>query len=252
MQFELLPIIDLMLDLYAKPRSVERFNDYLKLLQGDKKGELAMPISGFNPMARVHVLQKLSDLEALNAEQLVQEILLEINKQFADTENKDCFKVAINICDDLLGSWTNGFTTDFDSKFKLNALVNRQFCTPIFWTSEEYLIDDEYSTKLIKERILESVYRTIYWCSHSKPKTLKEHFDQERFVAQYAKDKYLYTDLDIQFLKQFYEQHQESEDYHLIFNFFYGDNASDSLAFPCFGIKDDWAGFEYAQFLGNK
>jgi len=42
------------------------------------------------------------------------------------------FKVALNLSDDLKGGWTNHFTSDYDSKFKLKGFVNKNFCIPVF------------------------------------------------------------------------------------------------------------------------
>ena len=36
----------------------------------------------------------------------------------------------------------------------------------------------------------------------------------------------------------FYQEHQHSEDHALIFNFFYGDDASASLGYTQFGVVD--------------
>ena len=68
MQFELLPVIDIMLDLYEKPRTAERFQEYLEVLQGGTKGDLVIPIGNFNPMAKEQALQKLIELKTLHAE----------------------------------------------------------------------------------------------------------------------------------------------------------------------------------------
>ena len=136
MTFELLPIIDKMLELYQKSRNFDRFQDYLNLLQGETKGDLAIPISGFNPMAKEHVLDKLMELKDLCAEQIIAETIFELNKTIIKEGSSDIFKISLTLSDDLKGGWTNRFTTDYDSKFKLNALMNRHFCTPVFWTSE--------------------------------------------------------------------------------------------------------------------
>ncbi len=75
MNFELLPILNLMLNFYEKPRDFDRFQTYLALLQGDTKGDLVLPISGFNPMAKAHVLDKLREFKALDAEKIMSETL---------------------------------------------------------------------------------------------------------------------------------------------------------------------------------
>lgn len=236
-----------MFDLYKKPRTLERFQEYLKTLQGDTKGDLAMPISGFNPMAKEHILQKLTELKTLNAEEVIHETLFELNNKLSNQPNDKIFKVALNLADDFKGGWTNHFTTDYDSKFKINALVNRNFCTPLFWTSEHFTIE------LIKKRTLQYSYRTIYWLTKPKPKTLKDHIEQERFVAKNIgvinEAKQI---LDYNSAHTFYKEHQDTENYHIIFNFFYGDSASKSLEFPRFGVSGQMTGYEYATFADRE
>jgi hypothetical protein len=227
MTFHPLPTIQIMLNLYEKPRTDERFQEYLKLLQGDTKGDLMMPIGGFNPMAKEPLILKLKELQALKAEQIMAEVLSEINLQYSTKKNAKIFKVALNLSDDLQGGWTNRFTSDYDSKFKINALINRQFCTPIFWSSEEF------TEEKTRQRVAEYVFRTIYWLEHPKPKTLKDHVAQELFVLSQTETKGNFIP------NKFYQKHQNSEDYHLIFNFFYGNEASEFLGFPTFGVNQN-------------
>jgi hypothetical protein len=224
MKFELLPIIDTMLELYQMPRTPDRFQKYLKILRGPTKDDLVIPVSGFNPMAKEHIVDKLNELKTLHAELLIAETLIDINKQGYYDNNKTTFKVCLNVCDDLMGGWTNHFTTDFETKFRINALVNRHFCTPIFWSSEPY------DAALIKQRTWAYALRTIYWQVHPKPNTLQEHCLQELFVIENSP----YKDVVLQekISSDFYIKHSLSSNYHLIFNFFYGDVASNQLGFP--------------------
>jgi hypothetical protein len=245
MKFELLPTIDLMYELYEKPRSIERFNEYLKTLQGDSKGELIMPVGGFNPMAKEHILDKLTTLKNLSAEKIMQEALADLNQKFKNKASERTFKVALNLSDDLKGGWTNRYTSDYDSKFKINALVQRGFCTPIFWTSESFYSD------LIQERTLEYAYRTIYWLDKPKPLTLEAHLAQEIFVAQNINYANQVMPSDFSKTEKFFKQNMNSDNYQLIFNFFYGDEASQSLAFVTYGIAEEINGFEYAKYLAQ-
>ena len=54
--------IDQMKSLYLIPRGKKRFEKYLMMLQGEKKEEMILPISGFNPMR--NELVELLKLEA--------------------------------------------------------------------------------------------------------------------------------------------------------------------------------------------
>ncbi|MCU0444611.1 MAG: hypothetical protein MUE85_06795 [Microscillaceae bacterium] len=245
MRFELLPILDQMLDLYQKPRGFERFKEYLKTLQGDTEADLAIPISGFNPMAKEHILDKLGELKALDIEKIMENALLDLNKKLQNHNEHRFFKLAFNLADDLKGGWTNRYTSDYDSKFKIQALLKRGFCVPIFWASEAF------SQSLILERTLEYAYRSIYWLQNPKPQTLQEHLQQEIFVAQNIQYQNSNFEVDFKEMHHFYTKNQQSDNYHLIFNFFYGNNATQSLGFSTFATFDTLNGFAYARYLAN-
>jgi hypothetical protein len=243
MTFEILPVIDIMLDMYDKPRSVERFQTYLTTLQGTTKGELVLPIVGFNPMAREHIQAKLLQLKALKAEQYMTDVLQDLPHHLRKHHSNRHFKVALNLLDDLHGGWTNRFTSDFDSKFKISGLVNRNFCTPFFWASEAI------TKETIQERTLEYVWRSIYWVSNRKPIRLKDYVAQETFVATNVRKKSNQPKSDFKNLTVWYQLQQDNDDYTVIFNFFYGDAASKSLGVPTFGVEEGKTGFEYVYYL---
>jgi hypothetical protein len=240
MKFELLPTTDMMINLYEKPLNVKRFKEYLKMLHGDTKGDLAIPISGYNPMAKGHLLDRLNELKSLDAEQIIIETLNNLNDSHFSKKLNRNFKVVINLSDDLKGGWTNRFTSDYDSKFKINGLFSRNFCTPIFWTSEKF------TKSIIRERTLEYIFRTVYWLTNPKPRTLKEHLEQEIFVATQTKSNCKVPETNIKGLDKFYKDNENTDDYHIIFNFFYGDKASASLEFPTYGIVGNVTGFDYS------
>lgn len=244
MVFEVVPILDTMLDLYKQPRSAERFNAYLSILEGEKRGDMTVPVGGFNPMAKAHLPEKLRELKELNAEMVIQNLIT--TSAFGKFELPDTpgFKVVLNLADDAKGAWTNRYTTDYDSKFRFNGVFKRGFCTPYFWSSETY------SKKEIEQRAAEYIYRTIYRCSHPLPGTLEEHVAQESFVAQHVPSlAHTINPGEVATLHAFYEAHKHSDDYNLIFNFFYGDEVCATLAFPAYGIAGPFNGFDFARTM---
>lgn len=244
MTFKLTPVIDLMLELYEKPISPDRFKAYIAKLQGNTKGDLVLPISGFNPMAKEHVIAKLKELKSLKTESLISNTLTELNKELSEISTDKTFSVLLNVADDLKGGWTNHYTTDFDSKFKLNALVERNFCTPYFWTSEAY------TEELIIQRTKEYAYRTVFWLQNGKIKTLKDYVEQEKCVAHKTnKPKIDYEADEYEKLYKYYIKNQNEDDYNIIFNFMYGDEVCNSLAYPTFGLKSELNGFDFANIL---
>lgn len=246
MTFEYLPVLSKMEELYRMPLSQHRFRAYLHLLQGASKDDMLMPIASYNPMAKPHVLEKIIDLQAMKAEQLMTATLQELNREFRHSKSDHTIKVAINIADDIGGGWTNHYATDFDNKFKINGLVSRNFCTPILWTSETY------SEDLVVRRTREYAYRTLYWVKQAKRLvTLQDHLEQEIFVAQKMAIQPSIDEKGVQLLKRFYEQHTGASAYNLLFNFFYGDEAAQSLGYPSCGINSA-TGFDYAAFLAKQ
>lgn len=233
MTFELLPTLSAMYALYQKPRSVRRFqHDYLQLLQGNTKGDLVMPIGNWNPMAKEHLLEKISAMQALDAEGYLAHILQGLNSTLAREYGHRVIRVSICIADDLLGGWTNRYTTDYDNRFKINALLQRNFCTPIFWSSEDYDLEK------IRLRTLAACYRSVYWLNKPKPQTLHEHLQQEMFVAQ--KTGLLLNKNQSPELQKLYTSFRDSDNYTLIFNYLYGDKASNSLSMPIWGVEHGW------------
>jgi hypothetical protein len=241
MAFELVKTLEEMYKLYQQPASFDRFNAYLRLLAGPSNNDMQAAIGWYNPMAKPHILDKLRELMALDAEAVAAAAL----KTIPVAPN---FKVFLNVADDLHGGWTNRFTTDYDSKFKLNALMARSFCTPVFWTSESY------SAELISARTQQYALRMLYWKDHPKPQTLGEHIDQEVFVGKHAQASHTAhpNDAAMDVAHGFFKAHQHSTDYNLIFAFLYGDEAAASLDFKTYGIPNPNTGFNYAYLLGRR
>ena len=246
MKFELLPVVDVMTEFYKKPLNHTRFQEYLHILHGDTKGILKCPVSSFNPMAKEHLLVKLEELNALHAEEMIRESLNTINAAMANDAPDITYRLALNVADDLQGGWTNHYTTDYDSKFKFQALIRRQFCVPLFWSSEQY------EEALIRQRTLEYVYRTYYWQFHPRPSTLAAHIRQEQYVAIKTGIRKRNPDFDFEAADVLFKEFADTDSYPVIFNFLFGDDASAELAYPQYGMKDALGGFKYAASLNRQ
>lgn len=244
MKFELLKVLEKILDLYKLPRNKERFDTYLFLLRGTNKDEMILPIAAFNPLGKELALNKVEQLLELDAETLVEKHLQQINTKLVDS-GEQVFNVAINLIDDVEGSWSNYAVTDYKNKFEFDGLIKRNFCTPIFWTSE--IINEE---KII-QRTKEFVYRTIYWIDKGKPQTLFDLFELEVYVNLSCENQYVKSEsCDIELIESYYNKHSNSTDYNLNLNFFYGDEETKDLNFPAFGIPKN-GGFDFAKYIAD-
>ncbi len=83
--------------------------------RGNTKDDMTLPIGGFNPMAKEHVLDKILELKQMDAEGIIQDALDHLNENL--NEDKREFKVVLNLSDDLKGGWTNRYVSDYDCKF---------------------------------------------------------------------------------------------------------------------------------------
>ncbi len=245
MKFEVLNVLDRIRKLYDLPRTKERFDKYLFMLQGESKDELVLPIAGFNPMGKELAVIKLDELINLKAEEIAENTISKISDILVEARDNQSIQVVLNLVDNVEGSWSNFYTTDYSSKFEITSLVKRGFCTPYFWTSEDF--DQE---KIIN-RVTEYVFRTIYCIDKGTPKTLSDLFEQEVFVCQNSlPDPESLEDFEFNSTGSFLSENSTSEDYNLKFNFFYGDDASRSLGYPTFGCREN-EGFDYARFISK-
>jgi len=243
MRFESLPLVDLMIEYYGLPRGFERFQEYIRLLTGDSKDDMQIPIVAFNPMGKEHVLDKLNELKLIDAEKIISNCISEINPEIIGQNADRIFKVSLSLADVLKGGWTNRYTTDYQTKFNNSAFLKRNFCTVMFWTSDEITVD------LVLARTREFLYRTIYQLEHTKPETLEEHIRQEAYVSNKA-NPYPGTKIeDLDYYQIIYELNHTTIYYPFIFNFLYGDKAAMDLGYTPIGIKEDFAGFKFADIL---
>ena len=182
----------------------------------------------------------------MNAEDLIQDVLETINTQ----EKVDTFPdihVVINLADDVGGAWSNKCTVDYASKFGMGPLLKRNFCTPYFWSSENFTRDK------VKTRALEYAYRTLFCLKQGSPKTLKDYVSQEAYVfSKGGNNEDEATLFNLEEVQKFFIDNSESEEYSLLFNFFYGDQASNELNYPIYGASENQGFLFSAQLAKNK
>ena len=229
-----IPTLDLIKELYESPMSPNRFDRYLRLLQGSEAKDLMLPIAGFNPMAKPTVLEKVNELIALRAEDLVEDVIRAlIQKSIIDSELT--LGLAINVGDDIGGSWTTRYQTDYESKYRIKPMLKRNFCILFFWSSESY------NRHLIEKRIKAYILRYIYQLEHGSPQTLQDHINIESFV-------YSALGLNAPLLdnsaKSYLEQRKNTTSHPEIFNFLYGDDASIHMGYSHHGCDQGYPFFD--------
>jgi len=239
---ELVPWLEQLRELYAKPRSFERFKEYLDILRS-QTGEMALPISNVNPMAKPHALQRVEQLIAIGAEEGALVAAREACAKVGGAD--DSLRVMVLLIDDAMGGWTNRAFTEFSYRYERKHEVERGWATVIIWTSEEP------TAELIATRAYESVYRTLDERAHGPVRSLRQILDREGRTMRFAGDARRYDDATIAAIREKVKPHLDSIAAPVLFALLYGDETAESLGYPPLGIPER-GGYDLALAMAEK
>lgn len=232
MVFELVPILNKMRELYRLPRDLNRFEEFLNTLVESSDSDIQIPIIGYNPMAKEHILDRLQELISMNAEKTASEALVKLNKKYISVHSDQKFQVFIILSDDMSGHWPDRNSSDYDSKFRVRPLIKRHFCTPFFWCSEKFDSD------MIQTRITEYAERTYYLLDHPDPETLEEHIQMEESISAGRNSRLNEILQGTSRIQGIYEAHRKSTEKSVIFNFLYGDEAASRMGYEMMNLNE--------------
>jgi PAS domain-containing protein len=235
-EVELVPFLPQLRDLYLQPRGPERFEQYLDLLRS-QSGEMALPISSVNPMAKPHVLARVEQLLDLEAEHIAIQAAREGAQRLRNLDAR-LGLIAI-VCDDARGGWTNRAFAEFSHRYEREHEVRRGWATVILWSSEEP------SPDLVHMRTLETLYRTVDELEQGAVRTLRAILKREGRTMHFAGHARRYDDATVQSIRTRVEPHLESHAAPVVLAALYGDAIAQSLGYPPLGIPDR-GGYELA------
>jgi hypothetical protein len=178
MKLEYVPMLAIQRDLYRVPRGSGRFRQYLQTMLDPETGDLRLPLTMMNPMAREHVEKYIDLLQAMGAEEAgsraVEEALAKIG------EEPGQYRVGIVVADDAGGGWTHRAASERMHLQSELALEKRGWITAVLWSSEAY------GPPEIREEVLISIYRALYVAKRGAPRTLREILLQEGSAMRLA------------------------------------------------------------------
>ena len=120
MKLSFLPLLQIQRDLYAMPRGMDRFNEYIKTMTDPETGELALPLVAMNPMGKEHVPALIDQYLALDAEGIA---AAAVEAAAAHTPEGDReYRVGLVVSDDLKGGWTNRWASEFGHRIEAAAI----------------------------------------------------------------------------------------------------------------------------------
>lgn len=238
MKFEFVPLLKIQRDLYDLPRGMERFNAYISAMVDDETNDIKLPLSGMNPMGKEHIKKLLDELIALDADDVAAQTLIEVEPKLSHI--KADFKVALVLADDLMGGWTNRYTTEFSRRFQNNAYYKRGWLEVGLWTSETPSIET------VRESVLTAIYRAVYIQEHGFAHTLREMLNQEGFATAMTECKEpSLDDEDLDYTREVIASCLDTNNQATIIACLFGDEAAHSLGYPPIGLSKR-AGFALA------
>ncbi|NEP17649.1 MAG: hypothetical protein F6J97_12205 [Leptolyngbya sp. SIO4C1] len=238
MQLEFVPLLARQRELYALPRGPARFQAYLALMTGDRSDIELAPLVFINPMAKPHVAAYLEQLSALEAEAIAAQAMAAAAGQLAAVPGR--YRVGVAIADDLLGGWTNRFTTDFRLRFDLQAIYQRGWLPVVLWVSEVP------SAQQVYKAVQMAIYRAAYVARYGQARTLAEMIAQEGYALQRAGyHEPRLTAEDLAYTRAVIGPLQAATDQPTQIACLYGDTAARALGYPLQGLSD-WAGLALA------
>ena len=236
MKLSFLPLLQIQRDLYAMPRGMERFREYIKAMTDPETGDLALPLVAMNPMAKDHVPALIDEYIALGAERIASDAVAEAEgsetAKAVSLQAKE-YKVGLVVSDDLKGGWTNRWASEFSHRFETKAFHKRGFLTGILWTSEPA------SASNVREAVLTSIYRAEYLQRHPSPKTLHGMIEQEGHAMARAGCTSPSLDADdLAYTRSVITPHLDANDRATVMACLFGDAAADALGYPPQGLSD--------------
>jgi hypothetical protein len=242
MRISFLPLLQVQRDLYAMPRGMERFREYIKTMTDAETGDLALPLVAMNPMGKDHIPALIAEYMALGAEEIAADAVKDAERELTDPPHpphpphqphQPDYKVALVVSDDLKGGWTNRWASEYSHRIESAAFRKRGFLTGLLWTSEPA------SAASVREAVLTAIYRAEYLQTHAVPKTLGEMLDQEGYaMARAGCTTPSLEDDDLAYTRTVIAPHLTAHDRATVIACLFGDTAANALGYPLQGLTD--------------
>lgn len=245
MNLTFVPLLRVQRELYAMPRGMERFREYIKTMTDAETGDLALPLVAMNPMGKDHVPALIDEYLAMDAEAIAEAsvasaVARDVSDRAAPRAADRSYRVALVVSDDLKGGWTNRWASEYSHRIEGAAITRRGWLVGLLWTSEAA------SEPNVREAVLTSIYRAEYLQTHRPPATLGEMLDQEGHAMWRAGcTTPQLDDDDLAYTRSVVEPLRGATDRATVIACLFGDAAAKALGYPPQGLSDR-AGFALA------
>ena len=235
MDLTFVPLLQVQRDLYALPRGMERFREYIKTMTDAESGDLALPLVAMNPMGKDHVPALLDEYLALGAEEIAEAAVKSVRRGGTSVppESEAKYKVGLVVSDDLKGGWTNRWASEYSHRIEYAAITKRGWLVGILWTSEPA------SAQNVRDAVLTSIHRADYLQTHAAPQTLGDMLEQEGYaMARAGCTTPQLDDDDLAYTRSVIAPHLGATDRATVIACLFGDPAAKALGYPPQGLSE--------------
>src|SRR5687768_3866975 len=238
MTLTFVPLLRVQRELYAMPRGMERFREYIKTMTDPETGDLALPLVAMNPMGKDHVPALIDEYLTLGAEEIAEAavrsaVALRSSADRVGAKANRSYRVALVVSDDLKGGWTNRWASEYSHRIEGAAITKRGWLVGILWTSEPASADT------VRDAVLTSIYRAEYLQTHAAPTTLGEMLDQEGYaMARAGCATPQLDDDDLAYTRSVVKPHLGAGDRATVIACLFGDRAAAALGYPPQGLSE--------------
>ncbi len=239
MKLTFVPLLRVQRELYAMPRGMERFREYIKTMTDAETGDLALPLVAMNPMGTDHVPALIDEYLAMDAEAIAEAAVASavaggaLDRAAARAKADHTYRVALVVADDLKGGWTNRWASEYSHRIEGAAITKRGWLVGLLWTSEPA------SAPNVREAVLTSIYRAEYLQTHAAPATLGEMLDQEGYAMSRAGcTAPQLDDDDLAYTRSVVEPLRAASDRATVISCLFGDTAAKALGYSPQGLTD--------------
>jgi hypothetical protein len=228
MKLEYVPMLAIQRDLYRVPRA-DRFHAYLKTMLDSETGELRLPLTAMNPLAKDHVPRYIDLLQAMGAEEAGAQAAEDASAKLRD--DPGLYRVGIVVADDGGGGWAHRAGTELMHLQAELALEKRGWITCLLWSSETY------GPPEIREETRISIYRAAHVARRGPSRTLREILLQEGAAMRLAGARNPALDPGALLrTRDILSRHLERDDTPTLVAALFGDAAARELGYPPLGV----------------
>jgi hypothetical protein len=246
MQVHYVPLLTRQREIYALPRGMARFREYIATITTGAGDDLEVfPLAAMNPMGKEHCAALLDQYLAMDAEGMAQEEVGALLPALG-AENES-LRLSLVLVDDARGGWTN--RTDYEYKARTGTaavLEKYPWVSAMLWTSEAP------SEERVRATARVALCRAAYVLRQGDPRTLRELLAQEGWVQRQAGVvPEPLTPEEVEYTQAVLEPYLNADGMPTMIAALFGDEGAASLGYPPLGLEKD-AGLRLAWYASER